>query len=140
MVDLDYIQRSSSAESPGDGRCLLHDLLLTAAPGALLEVDILEASHDRPAMRRLQSNRNAACLYVPDQLRNARSGSLQVVRADCGADDLLSLIVQDAVPLWPPTFTVNQRQDSSAAAKHLDETICRCLAEAEIGRQLRNVT
>ena len=120
MVDLDYIQRAGSAESPGDSRCLLQDLLFTAAPGALLEVNILEASRDRPAMRGFHSNRNAACLYVPDQLRNARSGSLQVVRADCGADDLLSLNVQDAMPLWPPTFTINQRQDSSASAKYLD--------------------
>ncbi|MNV32002.1 hypothetical protein D3C71_1233260 [compost metagenome] len=51
MIDLHDFQGTGRAERSGNCRCRLHDLLFTAAPGALLEVDVLEASDDHSAMR-----------------------------------------------------------------------------------------
>ncbi|KAH2776052.1 hypothetical protein KXW38_000690, partial [Aspergillus fumigatus] len=44
-----------------------------------------------------------------------------------------------AVPLWSPTFTIDQRQDGPAGAEQLDQPVCCRLTEAEPGREFRNI-
>lgn len=78
MVHLDNRQRSGSLKRSGNRGCRLDDRLFAALLRSLLKVNVLEASHYRSTMRRLQPDRNAVRLYVPDQLRDRRSGPLQV--------------------------------------------------------------
>lgn len=90
-------------------------------------------------MRWLEPRRYAVRMHIADQLRNRRPGPLQVICFDRCEDDLFSLIVQYAVPLWSPTFTIDQRQDGPAGAEQLYQPVCCRLAEAEPGREFRNI-
>ncbi len=88
--------------------CLLHDLVFAAPFGALLQVDLFESITDRSAMRRLEAGRDAVRLHIPDQLRNGRTISRQVVSADRRTDDLFPLVIQYPVALWSTALALHQ--------------------------------
>lgn len=68
MIDLNDLQRPGGGKYPGNGLCLLHDLIFATAVGAFLQIDVFETSLDRSAMRRLEPGRHAVRLDIPDQL------------------------------------------------------------------------
>ena len=139
MVDLHHCQGTRGLKRSGNGRCRLEDLLFAAALGSFLEVDVLEAGHYRSAMRRLQSNRDAVCLHVPHQLRDRRSGPLQVEPFDSLANDLLPLLVQRTMTLRPSALTIDKRQNGPAGAEQLDQPVGRRLADIHLGSEPGNV-
>lgn len=108
MVDLNDLQRPGGGKHPSNRLCLLDDLVFAAPFGALLQVDLFESSTDRSAMRRLEPGRDAVRLHIPDQLRNGRTISRQVVSADRRTDDLFPLVIQYPVALWSTALALHQ--------------------------------
>ena len=125
---------------PGNRRCRCHNLLFAAALCTIPEVDVLEASHYRSAMRWLEPLRHAICLHITDQLRNRRPGLLQIICADRCADDFFSLFVQGTMTLGASSFAVHQRQHSSAGTEQFDQPVCSGSAQMELGCEFGNIS
>ncbi len=65
MVHLNDLQRTGGGKHPRNGLYLLHDLAFAASFRAPLQIDLLETSLDRSAMRRFEPGQHAVRLHIP---------------------------------------------------------------------------
>ncbi len=105
----------------------------TKATPASRAVDV-KSSIDRSAMRRFEPGRNAARRHIPDQLRNCRPVSRQVVSLDCRADDLFPLVIHPAA-LRSTALAIRQRHDRPTGSKQLDKAIRGRSTDFDTGRK-----
>src|SRR5271165_6649441 len=139
VVDLHQLERPRGTERPGNRLGALCDLGLAASSRTLLEVDVLEAGHDRSTMRNPQVGRDALLPDFADQFGDYWPVSGQEDCIDGGSDDLLPRVVQHAVTVRPAAFAIHQRRDRPTGAECPNETICGGFADAELAREIENV-
>ena len=126
-------------ERPGNRLGAFSDLGLAASSRTLLEVDVLEAGHDRSTMRNPQVGRDALLPDFADQFGDCWPVSGQEDCIDGGSDDLLPRVVQHAVTVRPAAFAIHQRHDRPTGAECPNETICGGFADAEFACEIENV-